>query len=174
MAAHTDGEQKDDAEERQIRITGAQAAQMEDTSFERDVLEYLAESDLDDQKKRILRDYLSRDWVFANIGNAEYHELKWELRVLKEILYLHYPAPDCLVTGPVRAAINDDPQDMVEPLTQEERLRIETFFRNIRLRLTRSKGMKQQQMLRTSIAQTEVRRNNEDAGGGIRGKILRR
>lgn len=167
-------QERDDIEARQLRTTGAQVAQQEDTSFERDVLEFLAESDLSDQNKDILKDYLSRDLVFANIDSAEYNELKWELRVLKEILYLHYPSPDCLVTGELRAAINDDPDDTVEPLTQEERLRIETFFRNIRLRLTRSKDMKQQEMLRTSIAQTEVRRDGDNSGGkGLLGRLRR-
>lgn len=164
-------EQLDDMEERQLRSQAVQTAQAEDHSVERDVLEYLAETDLSDQDKELLKDYVTRDFVLANVDGAEYNELKWELRVLKETMRLFWPPQDCLVTGEDRAAINDDPSDEATPMSQQDRLRLEAFFRNIRLRLTRSRNMKQQEMLRTSIAQTHVQRGNQDNNSGLTGKF---
>lgn len=164
-------EELDEYEERQLRQTGGQVAQQEDTSFERDVLEFLAKTDVSDQGRAVFKDYLSRDFVFANLDYADYNEMKWELRVLKEALRLLFPPQECLVVGDDRAAINDDPSDQAVPMTQEDRARMESLFRIARLRLTRSKDMKQQEVLRTSIAQTEVRRGERESNGGIRGKI---
>lgn len=175
-------QERDDIEARQLRTTGAQVAQQEDTSFERDVLEYLGKSDLDEKLddnkyrhlKEVLSGLLSRDFVLAYVSDAEHNEGKWDLRILKNIVELYFPSDDCLVTGDLRAAINDDPDDTVEPLTKDERLQIEVFFRVVEKRLTRSKNMKQQEMLRTSIAQTEVRRDSESNGGrGLLGRLRR-
>lgn len=179
-SAHTDGEM-DDVEARRLRISGGQEAQARDTSFERDVLEYLGKSDLDEQLGgqkyahlyEILQGLLSRDLVLAYVNTAEHNEGKWDLRILKEIVYLYFPPPECLVVGEDRAAINDDPDDTVEPLTKDEKLHIEIFFRIVEKRLTRSRDMKQQEMLRTSIAQTEVRRDGDGNSGGLLGRLRR-
>lgn len=161
----------DDMEERQLRSQGTQAALTEDSSFERDVLEYLADTDLSDQNKNLLADLLTRDMVFGYLDRPRHTEFDWELRILKETIRLFFPPNDCLVIGEDRAAINDEPSDEATPMSKEDRVRLESFFSILRLRLTRSRNMKQQEMLRTSIAQTEVRRGNNDSDGGLRGKI---
>lgn len=181
-SAHTDGEQMDDVEERQMRIEGSKAAHLDEVTQERDVLEYLSESDLADKLEEnkyekirdVLGDLLSKDFPLGNLSKAEHIERKWDLRTLKDIVVTSFPSQDCLVVGEDRAAIYDDPSDDVTPLTREERLHIEAFFRNLEMRLTRAKGMKQQEMLRTSIAQTRVERDQDQRqGGGWLSKLRR-
>lgn len=159
----------DDQQTRSLEAAGAQRGWSADGSFRQDILDYLADTDLPAPSKDLFAHLISRDWVFANLGNDEFNELKWELRYIKEIFYAHHPNEKCLVTGDLRAAIYDDPGDTLRPLSDGDKQEIEQLFRAIRLRLTRSKNMEQQRVLQTNISQTNVDRSESDSGGGLTG-----
>lgn len=167
------GPDPDEQQERSVERAAIAAGWDGDSSgFRKDVLRYLAQTDIPSVSKQKFRSLLSRDWVFANLSNADYNELKWELRHLKHLFYDMHPAQDCLVVGDIRAAINDDPRDTLKPLSEDDKREVEQLFRAVRLRLTRSKGMRQQSIIQTNISQTEVNRA-DDGNSSILGRLRR-
>lgn len=169
----SNGPDPDEQQMRQLENAATQAGWQEESGFRKDVLRYLAQTDIPDASKREFLNLISRDWVFANLSDAGYNELKWELRHLKHLFYDNHPAHDCLVTGDIRAAINDDPRDTLKPLDDGDIQQVEQLFRTIRLRLTRSKGMQQQRIIQTNISQTEVNRPDGGGGNGLWSKLKR-
>lgn len=173
LSRSSNGQQRpdpDDQQTRQMEAYGARQGWQAEGAFREDILRYLADTDLPGSSKQLFANLITRDWVLANLSNAEFNELKWELRHLRDIFYAAHPADECVVVGERRAVINDDPSDDLEALSVRDKQAIEQLFRTIRLRLTRSKGMQQQRVLQTNISQTQVERQKDGGGDkGLRG-----
>lgn len=133
-----------------------------------DIMAELTETDaLAPGSKQILRNLITKDWVLANLKEEEVHELRWELEILKEMFYDLHPDEESIVTGEVRAYVYDDSSERLTPLTEKEIMATEAFFRDVRLRLTRSRDFAQQEIIRTDIKQTQVNKpeHGSDSGG---------
>lgn len=137
-----------------------------------DVFEQLTETEISEGSKRILRNLLTKDLVLAYFKEEEIHEMKWKLEIIKELYVNMHPAEGCLVTGYDRAYVNDKEHDVLEPLSTEQVLIIETMFTSLASRLTRAREMKQQEMMNTQINEQRADLGGDSAdGGGILGRF---
>lgn len=134
------------------------------------ILDDLTDTEISEGSKDILRNLVSKDLVLAYLTEAEINEVKWHIRIVKELYLAMHPAQDCLVTGEDRAAINDNSSDRLRALSEEERINIETFFMSVQSRVTRAREMKQQELMNTQIAEHRDQRSN-DGGGGLLGRL---
>lgn len=149
----------------------ASAMQQAEEIYDNFVRELL-DSPLSEGSKNLLRNLISKDFVLANLNKEEVHELKWRLRIKREKFYAMHPSRECLVTGEDREYINDDRNDSLLPLTQEQKIVADDFFDGIWVRITRAKGMKQQEIMKTSIHESHVQRDQqEQQSGGLLGRL---
>jgi len=161
------------AQEVEAASAGVRAAfQGEQESLKGQYLERLVNSELDGDKKDILANLLSRDWVLGNLTDEQVHEIKWELRIMREQFFAMYPDQDSGVTGSLRAFVHDKQSASLDPLTQQERHEVDQFFRGVWMRVSRASDMKQQELMATSISESYVQRGDTaDGDGGIIGRL---
>lgn len=134
-----------------------------------DVLQELTETDLDPASMELLKNMLSKEFVLANLSKPEKNEVVWNLRLKKQMFYWLHPHTDSIVTGDLRAYINDDPTDTLSPLSESEKFQLESIFDALRTRVTRSEDMKQQEMFNTEITEHRARDDREQDTGGLIG-----
>lgn len=134
------------------------------------ILDDLTDTEISEGSKEILRNLVSKDLVLAYLTEAEINEVKWHIRIVKELYLAMHPAQNCRIEGEDRAAINDDPTDRLYALSEEERINIETFFMSVQSRVTRARDMKQQELMNTQIAEHRDQRSKE-GGGGLLGRL---
>lgn len=135
-------------------------------------LEMVAEADLDEGSKDLLKNLVSKDWVLANFEPAEVAEFKFRLEIRKLLYSALHPAEDCLITGEWRAHINDDPDDHLTPLSQQEQVIVDGLFQGLFARITRGREGFQQKMLRTQITEQRRAIADETQSGGLRDRVL--
>lgn len=135
------------------------------------ILNDIVETDLSEGSKNLLRNLLTQDFVLANLSTEEAEEIKWKLEAKKEKFFAMHPPENSLVTGEDRAAINDDPTDNLRPLGPVQRMQVHDVFDGIYLRVTRSKDMKQQEVMNTRIQERRDNNDGESSKGGLRGLI---
>lgn len=70
------------------------------------------------------------------------------------------------IEGDVRAYVYDDPGNTLTSLTQQEKLIVDQFFEGIWMRVTRARGMRQQEILKTQINQSVTGSIDGDGGKG--------
>lgn len=138
----------------------------------------ISQDDLDPGTPETLQDatvakinnLLSRDWVVANLTDAQEHDIRNKLEVLKlKVLGMHPPA-ESYNTGKLRAFLLDDRDERLEPLTPEERVLIDELFETIKARMTRGRGGFERELMRTNIARSETAVEEEDTDdGALRG-----
>jgi hypothetical protein len=128
---------------------------------------------LQDQTVSKIRNLLSRDWVVANLTDAQEHEIRHRLEVLKlKVLGMH-PPPESYNAGELRAFLLDDEDERLRPLTDEERVLIDELFETVKARITRGRGGFERELMRTNIARSEtaVDEDTEQSSGGIFGGL---
>lgn len=142
----------------------------------RGMMEWIADSDLNEGSKNLLKNLLSKELVLANFTKAEVNEWRWKLRRKKELFFLMHPGPQCLVIGEDRGAIYDDPHASLSPLSDQQRQLVRDLFDVLEARITRARGMKQQEMVNTDIHEHRDGNDEESSGsssGGLRGWLSR-
>jgi|APHM01.1.fsa_nt_gi hypothetical protein len=120
-----------------------------------------------------IRNLLSRDWVVSNLTDAQEHEIRHRIEVLKiKVLGMH-PPPESYNTGDLRAFLLDDRDAKLQPLTDEERVLIDELFETVKARITRGRGGFERELMRTNIARSEtaVDEQEEQGGGSIFGGL---
>jgi hypothetical protein len=158
----------------EVAAGGVDDARARANDIHSDLLRELTKSDLSEGSKTILRNLTSPDLILAYLETAEVVEIKWDLRTRHRMYLSMHPARECEVVGQDRAYINDSPKDRLEPLSSTQRMQVDTFFQGIWMRVTRARGMKQQEIMKTQIARSEVDRGDQDdSNGGLVGKYLK-
>jgi hypothetical protein len=115
----------------------------------------------------ILSNLLDRDFMLANMNDAEVHEYRWLARVMKlEVEALH-PNEDSIFQGEIRAVAYDDPEENLEALSAQDRAIIEQFLMAVISRATRGREGWQQEMFNKTIQASETREVNNDDDGGF-------
>lgn len=109
---------------------------------------------------------LNKDWVLANLTDAETHDRKHKLKVMEIKILGQHPPSESAIVGPVRAFLYDDPTEDLWPLTAQERQTIDQIITTLQNRVTRSRGGFERKQQQTSIARTESERNSSDDNGG--------
>lgn len=136
-----------------------------------DFLEELTESNLKEPSRDLLRNYLSKSFILANLRQSEVDEFKWQLRVRYEAFIRLHPRRESFQTGFIRGYVANDAQVKdLQPLTQQQKLTVKGFFDGIWMNVTRSKGFAQQEILQTSITQSIVDKGQEQSADGLLGR----
>jgi hypothetical protein len=115
----------------------------------------------------LLSNLLDQDFMLGNLSDAEIHEYRWLVRVLRlEIEALH-PNEDSIWQGRLRAVAFDDPSDALPSLSEQDLSIIEQFLMGVIARATRGKDGWQQEMFNKTIQASETREVGEDDDGGF-------
>jgi hypothetical protein len=126
--------------------------------------------DLQEKTVAKIQSLLSRDWVLANLTEAQEHDARHKLEVMKlKVLGMH-PPPDSGIQGQYRAFLLDDEDENLDALTQQERILIDELFETLKTRFTRGRGGFERELIETNIARTETGEDEpEDDSGGLTG-----
>lgn len=175
MSAETQAQMEaiEQQNQNQQEQTGINAAMQQAEQIQENLLEFLTQSDLSEGSKDLLRNYASKSFILGYLEDAEVQELKWDLRIYHEYYLALHPARECEVTGEVREWINDNPDDNLTKLSANQKMQVGTFFQGIWTNITRARGMKQQEIMQTQIAETRALRNKQDGGGGLWDRLSR-
>lgn len=104
---------------------------------------------------------LSSNWVLANLTDAQEHDIRYKLEVIKYKVLGAHPPEESVITGPVRAFIFDDPMEDLQPLTAQERILIDELFETLKGRITRGRGGFERKQMNTNIAETRTQKDKE-------------
>ena len=128
--------------------------------------EEILETELDPGTLDMLENLVSQEWVKGNLSEAEAHEQKWLARtIIMEIKAMH-PSHQSIWQGEVRAYASGDPGDKLEALNEAQETALYQLVLAHLVRLTRSRDMEQQSMLRTIIQRREQKDLTEGENEG--------
>jgi len=145
----------------QMNLDGARAQDPMDTAY----INQMTDHNLADPTVDILSNLLDEDFMLSNFAEAEVHEYRWLARVMVlEIEALH-PADDGVFTGELRAAVFDDADNAMTPLSHREKAIIEQFVMGVIARATRGRDGWQQEMFNKTIQASETREVSDEDGG---------
>lgn len=137
--------------------------------------EYIAamtNTDLQAGTRDRLSNLVTRDWVLGFLTDAEVIEARWLVieMTLLELESMH-PGKESAFTGDRRAALYDDAEEALDPLTATERQAIDKFLRGLFTRITRSRDGNQQEQFSKSVNVSEVRDSRKEKDGLFSGLI---
>lgn len=124
------------------------------------------EEELDPATVRKIQGLLNKQWIIANLSDAETHDRTYKLEVMKRKILATHPPTESRMTGKIRAFLHDDPWEELHPLTQHERNQIDQVITTLQNMVTRSRGGFERKQQQTSIAKTEQERREEDSDSG--------
>lgn len=143
------------------------AAQARGEGMDRTYINEMTDHELAQGSVDILSNLLDRDFMLGNLSDAEVHEYRWLVRVLRlEIEALH-PNEDSVFRGPLRAVAFGDRDDALPSLSEQDLSIIEQFLMAVIARATRGKDGWQQEMFNKTIQASETRQVGEDDSGGF-------
>jgi len=159
--------------DQQVKQMSLQQADHQARQIRSDLLEKVSESDLNADSRNLLENLVSKDFIFANLNDNEVTEFKYKLLLKRRKFYTLHPSQESIIEGDFRAYVYDDPGNTLTSLTQQEKLIVDQFFEGIFMRVTRARGMKQQEILQTQIRQalTGDLGSDDDSGGGLLGRF---
>ena len=125
--------------------------------------------DTDDLENRLqeqmvvkIQQMLNRQWVLANLTDAETHDRIYKLEVMKLKLLGEAPPDESAVQGPLRAWLYDDEEERLRALTAQERNSIDQIITTLQNMVTRSRGGFEREQINTNIARTESQQEKEN------------
>lgn len=126
--------------------------------------------DLQDKTVAKIQSLLSRDWVLANLTDAQEHDARHKLECMKlKVIGMHPPA-ESGIQGEYRAFLLNDEDEELYALTQQERLLIDELFETLKTRFTRGREGFERELIETNIARTETgEEESEEESGGLTG-----
>lgn len=127
-------------------------------------LKTLSDTTLSQGTITVLDNLLTQDFVLGNVTDAEYNELKWLTRLTSRKVFAMHPRHDSALVGERRAFLLDDPDETLEPLTEQEKITIENFIRGVFMRASRARdGWQQEQMSKTyTVSEIRDEDDNDD------------
>lgn len=117
----------------------------------------------------VLDNYISPDWILANIDSSEYNELRWLSRLVLRKVFAMHPGHESTIQGKHRAFAFNDEDDYLEALTEQEEVILETFIEGYIKRASRAKSGWQQDKMGETIAVSEVRNEKSNEDGFLSG-----
>ena len=149
----------------QMNLNGARSGAEE--PMDRTYIKEMTDHSLEQGTIDILSNLLDRDFMLGNLSDAEVHEYRWLVRVLRlEVESLH-PNEDSIWKGRTRAVAFDDRKDALPSLSEQDLSIIEQFLMGVISRATRGKDGWQQEMFNKTIQASETREVGGDDDGGI-------
>lgn len=125
------------------------------------------EDHLDPYELKKVRALINRQWVLANLTDAQTHDRWYKLEVMKLKIYGSFPPDESAFQGPMRAFLYDDEMEQLESLTAEQRNTIDQIIASLQNMLTRSKEGFERKQINTNIARTEREQAENDSGGKL-------
>jgi len=98
------------------------------------------EQQLQPQMIEKIQGLINKQWMLANLTDAETHDRIYKLDVMKIKLYGEAPPEESELVGPIRAVVYDDPGEDIMPLTSAERNTIDQIIMTLQNMTTRSRG----------------------------------
>lgn len=138
-----------------------------DADVDADYVQMMVSTSLEPGTAKMLANLLSRDWVLANMSEAEVHEARWLARtIIDEVVAMH-PPEDSIWTGAMREYASDQSTQRLEPLSSSQKTELFQFVQAyISARITRSKDGFQQETFRKQIRQSQREDLTDDDDGG--------
>lgn len=170
---HADPEEMQEKQHKnRVNERGVEAAMARAEEIHNDLLDEITDSDLNPDSRQLLKNLISKDFIFANLTEAEVTEMKWNLQLLRRKFYDMHPSQKSVIEGATRAYVYDDAGNTLSSLTQQERIIIDQFFEGVYKRVTRARKMRQQEILKTQIQQSVTGDlDAQDDKGGIWGRM---
>src|SRR6056297_2924302 len=119
------------------------------------------EKHLDQFELNKVRAMINRQWVLANLSEAQTHDRWYKLEVMKYKIYGSFPPDESAIQGEVRAFLYDDEYKCLTSLTAEQRNAIDQIILSLQNMVTRSTDGFERKQINTNIARTE----REDSEG---------
>lgn len=142
------------------------SAAAEEDRVDPEYIDKMTGSDLDSATVNMLSNMLSRDWVLANLTEAEVNEERWLARtILLRVEALH-PRDDAILQGDLRQYCYGDRDARLSALSAQQRAIIFQFLQGHISRVTRGRDGWQQDKFNESLTVSERRDGSSDDGGG--------
>jgi len=125
------------------------------------------ESHLDPFELNKVRALINRQWVLANLTDAQVHDRWYKLEVMKLKIFGEFPPSESAIQGPMRAFLFDDEMEQLTALTAEQRNAIDQIIASLQNMLTRSKEGFERKQINTNIARTEREQTENDGKGKL-------
>lgn len=164
-------ERQEREKQAQIQQRGLEHARERAEEIYTDLLDEITTSDLHPDSRNLLQNLISKDFIFANLTDAEVESFKKELALKRKKFYTMHPSQESIIEGKFRAYVYDDKGNRLTSLAQQEKLIVDQFFEGIWMRVTRARGMRQQEILKTQINQSVT--GSIDADGSKGGLLTR-
>lgn len=146
----------------------------DDGNLNRQYIEALTETTLDQGTIDLLDNLVTRDWILSKLKDAEVTEAKWlTLELARVEIDAMHPPRESNVTEERRAFMLDDPNEAIPSLNERQRKQIENFLRTIFTRVARSRGGWQQREMSRTINVSEVKDQREEKDGLLDGLLGR-
>lgn len=156
---------EDEQFKRQQQLQGLSAA-LEEDGVDGDFIDRITSTDLELETVQLLDNLLSSDWVLANFNDAEVHETRWLVRVMKLQLETLHPPEDSIWQGEYRMYASGEERQALKSLDSAQRLEIAEVIQGVVSRATRAKeGWQQENFNKTHrVSETVDRNDDEDSG----------
>lgn len=126
------------------------------------------EKHLDQFELNKVRALINRQWVLANLSEAQTHDRWYKLEVMKYKIYGSFPPDESAIQGDVRAFLYDDEYEKLTALTAEQRNAIDQIILSLQNMVTRSTDGFERKQINTNIARTETEDSDgEDSSGRL-------
>lgn len=124
------------------------------------------EEQLQPQMIEKIQGMINKQWMLANLTEAETHDRIYKLDVMKIKLMGEAPPESSAMVGPMRAVIYDDEGEDIMPLTSAERNTIDQIILTLQNMVTRSRGGFEREQINTRIGRTETESDDESQESG--------
>jgi hypothetical protein len=145
----------------------AATAAFNDETNDTQYLREVTDTELSHETLEIVSNLLSKDFVLANLDDAEMHELRWLARIVKLEIESQHPNDDSMWQGRFREVASGGDSRPLEALTEREQTDLFNVIQGVIMRASRSKGGWQQEEISKSYAVSERRENDDDDGGWL-------
>jgi len=124
------------------------------------------EKHLDQFELNKVRAMINRQWVLANLSEAQTHDRWYKLEEKMYKIYGSFPPDESAIQGEVRAFLYDDEYECLTSLTAEQRNAIDQIILSLQNMVTRSTDGFERKQINTNIARTEREDSEGDDNGG--------
>lgn len=165
MKLRSNGRQKQREQQEANQDHSTNLSRPSEVDDDPDYIDSITESELTQGTISLLTNLASKDFVLANLDEAEVHEHRWLTRIVRmEVESLH-PHEDSMWQGRFRQLAAGEADQALTALSESEKTIIQQYIQGVIARASRSKDGFQQEKMNESINVSERRDRSEDDGG---------
>jgi len=122
---------------------------------------------LPEETVRKIQATVNRQFILANLTDAQEHDRWWWLEALRYKLIAEHPRPQSTMQGARRAFFFDDEAEQLTALTDKKRNHIDQIIVSLQNMVTRSRGGFEREQQNSTIAVTESPDRGGDSDDGL-------